>query len=80
MPDGCQTDEVFKLPGKRLKASRLQHCKCELVIAKCLSPVFMSVLCYETAGKIAIALQVFSCLSGNSSEFHVLIETCSDTV
>lgn len=45
MPDGCQTDEVFKLPGKRLRDSKLQHCKHELVIAKRLSPVLFFMLC-----------------------------------
>lgn len=76
MPDGCQTDEVFKLPGKRFEASMLQHCKYELVITKHPSPVFTSMsVCYEVAREIAIGFQMFSCLSETSSEFHALTET-----
>lgn len=77
MPDGCQTDEVFKLPGKRLKAYMLQHCKYELVIVKRPPPVFTSMsVCYEVACEIAIGFQMFSCLSETSSEFHAFTETC----
>lgn len=83
MPDGCQSDEVFKLPGKRLKASMLQHCKYESVIATYPSPVFTSMpVCYEMAHEIAIGFQMFSCLSTTSLEFHAFTETClfTDTV
>lgn len=76
MPDGCQTDEVFKLPGKSLKASMFQHCKYEIVIAKHPSAVFTSMsVSYELAGEIVIGFQMFSCFSETSLEFHAFTET-----
>lgn len=44
------------------------------------SYIYFHAVCYEMASKIAIGFQMFSCLSGNYSEFHAFIKTCSDAV